>query len=276
MRLKFTKMQGIGNDFVMLDGVSQRLSISNVKIQKLADRHFGVGCDQVLLVEPPQTPYADFRYRIFNANGKEVENCGNGARCFAIFVQQRGLCSKNTIIVETQNGLMTLHVLPDMRVAVDMGEPQLEPELIPFNAPQQAVSYPLEVDGLTMDISAVSMGNPHAVCIVENVKAYPVEQYGPLIEAHASFPKHVNAGFLEFISQSEANLRVFERGVGETLACGTGACAAMVAGRLRKLFDERVIIHLPGGDLEIEWAGPGTSVKMTGPATTVFHGQVRL
>ncbi len=276
MRLRFTKMHGLGNDFVMLDGVSQKLVLSAAKVRKLADRHFGIGCDQVLLVEPPHSPQADFRYRIFNANGEEVENCGNGARCFAIFVQQRGLCSKNRIVVETANGQMVLNVLADKRVRVDMGVPELRPAHIPFDAPAQALSYALELDAQTLEISAVSMGNPHAVHIVDDVDAFPVNDIGPLVEAHPRFPKKVNAGFLQIVNPQQARLRVFERGVGETLACGTGACAAMVAGHLRGLLDSKTTLSLPGGDLEIEWQGEGQPVMMTGPATTVYSGQIKL
>lgn len=276
MRLRFTKMHGIGNDFVMLDGVSQKLSLSSAKIRKLADRRFGVGCDQVLLVEAPTQPQADFRYRIFNANGEEVENCGNGARCFAIFVRQRGLCSKNTIVAETKAGNLILKVNADQSVTVDMGAPILEPKDIPFQANKKALSYSLSIDDDTYEISAVSMGNPHSVHIVDDVAKFPVEKVGPMIEAHPRFPQRVNAGFLQIISSSEAKLRVFERGVGETLACGTGACAAMVAGKLRGLLGNEVNIHLPGGTLAIEWQGEGHSVMMSGPATTVFTGQIKI
>ena len=276
MRLRFTKMHGLGNDFVMLDGVSQQINLSTAKLKKLADRNFGVGCDQILLVEPPKKLTADFRYRIFNANGGEVENCGNGARCFAVFVQQRGLIAKNQIVVETKCGEMILKVLPDKQVTVDMGAPELSPEKIPFKADTQAITYPLNVDGKDYDIAAVSMGNPHAVTLVDDVESFPVAKIGRRIEAHKRFPQRVNAGFMQVVSRAEANLRVFERGVGETLACGTGACAAMVAGRLREMLDSEVIFHLRGGDLKMEWAGPGEHVKMTGPATTVFHGQIKI
>lgn len=276
MRLKFTKMQGLGNDFVVLDGVSQKVSISPAKARKLADRHFGVGCDQVLIVEPPRSPKADFRYRIFNANGDEVEHCGNGVRCFAIFVQQRGLCSKNKIVVETGNGLATLQVLEDKQVRVDMGTPVLEPGQIPFNENSRKLTYALELSDRTLEISAVSMGNPHAVCVVEDVNNYPVEVLGPEIEAHAQFPNRVNAGFLQIESPTKAKLRVFERGVGETLACGTGACAAMVAACQRGLLESKATISLRGGDLQLEWQGEGQPVMMTGPATNVFSGQIKV
>ena len=276
MRLRFTKMQGAANDFVMLDGVSQKLTLSPEKIRKLADRHFGVGCDQVLLVETPETPKVDFRYRIFNANGSEVENCGNGARCFAIFVQQRGLCSKNTITVETAAGQLILHVRDDKQVTVDMGQPILAPALVPFQATKQASTYPLTLKNKTLEIGAVSMGNPHAVTLVDDVDTYPVLHEGAEIECHRDFPKKVNAGFMQILNRGEAKLRVFERGVGETLACGTGACAAAVSARLRGLIDDKVLIHLPGGDLEISWQGEGHPVLMTGPAITVFSGQIKI
>lgn len=276
MRLRFSKMHGLGNDFVVIDGVSQSVRLTPEKIRYLADRNFGVGCDQVLLVETPQRPDVDFRYRIFNCDGSEVENCGNGARCFAVFVRERKLTGKNIIKVETAGGLIELRVQQDEQVSVDMGVPRLEPAEIPFVADERARTYPLEVAGQTYEISAVSMGNPHAVLVVDNVKTAPVEELGPLIENHARFPARVNAGFLQVVSRNEINLRVFERGAGETLACGTGACGAVVAGRLRGLLDEKVKVNLPGGSLSIQWAGEGHPVIMTGPAVTVFHGQIKI
>ncbi len=276
MRLRFTKMHGLGNDFVMVDAVSQRANITPERARKLADRHFGVGCDQVLVVEPPQSPDADFRYRIFNNDGSEVENCGNGARCFAIYVRQRGLTTKKTIRVETCAGDMILQMLPDNQVRVDMGIPVLEPANIPFTADSQASTYPLDVDGQALTISAVSMGNPHAVTVVDNTAQFPVADIGPKIEKHARFPARVNAGFMQIVSPTEINLRVYERGAGETLACGTGACAAVVAGHLRDLLQQRVAVNLPGGQLTVEWEGEGKPVMMTGPATTVFHGQIKI
>lgn len=276
MRLRFSKMHGLGNDFVVIDGVSQSVRLTPEKIRYLADRNFGVGCDQVLLVETPQRPDVDFRYRIFNCDGSEVENCGNGARCFAVFVRERKLTGKNVIKVETAGGLIELRVQQDEQVSVDMGVPRLEPAEIPFVADERARTYPLEVAGQTYEISAVSMGNPHAVLVVDNVKTAPVEELGPLIENHTRFPARVNAGFLQVVSRNEINLRVFERGAGETLACGTGACGAVVAGRLRGLLDERVKVNLPGGSLIIQWAGEGHPVIMTGPAVTVFHGQIKI
>ncbi len=277
MRLRFTKMHGAGNDFVMLDGISQKLpNLSPEKIRKLSDRHFGVGCDQVLIVEPPRQVDSDFRYRIFNQDGSEVENCGNGARCFALFVRQRGLTKKNVIRVETANGPLVLHVHENDQVTVDMGEPVLTPSEIPFEAEQQEIVYSVDVDGTAHELSAVSMGNPHAVSLVDDVDNLDIETIGPLVESHPRFPQRVNAGFLQVISRTEAKLRVYERGVGETLACGTGACAAVVAGRLRNLLDSKVRVNLPGGSLTIEWQGEGHPVLMSGPAATVFHGQIKI
>lgn len=276
MRLRFTKMHGAGNDFVMLDGISQKINLTPEKVKRLADRHFGIGCDQVLVVESPRSPAADFRYRIYNQDGGEVENCGNGARCFAIFVKMRGLTTKSTIRVETAGGDLVLNVHADNQVTVDMGIPELSPENIPFLASEQSATYPLSVGDKDFEISAISMGNPHSVTLVDDVENFPIEKFGPLFESHEQFPKRVNAGFLEIISRNEAKLRVFERGVGETLACGTGACAAMVAGHLRGLFNDKVDIHLPGGTLILSWAGEGKPVMMTGPATSVFQGQVKL
>lgn len=276
MRLRFTKMHGLGNDFIVLDGISQRIRLSEDKIRRLADRRFGVGCDQVLIVEVPQNPDVDFRYRIFNADGSEVENCGNGARCFARFVLDRKLTGKRNIVVETANGVMTLRVQDNDDVQVDMGAPRLAPADLPFTAEQQAVTYSLPLSDTTLEISAVSMGNPHAVTVVDDVRTAPVEIWGPEVEAHEQFPRRVNAGFMDIVSRSEINLRVYERGSGETLACGTGACAAVVAGRLRNLLDSKVKVNLPGGSLTIEWQGEGEPVLMSGPATHVFHGQVKV
>ena len=276
MRLRFSKMHGLGNDFVVIDGVSQKVRLNADKVRYLADRQFGVGCDQVLLVESPTRPDRDFRYRVFNADGSEVESCGNGARCFARFVRDRRLTGKRTIDVETAGGDMTLQVLDNDQVRVDMGVPQLEPADIPFQAPARALTYELEINGRTLDISALSMGKPHAVILVDDVASAPVDELGPLVESHPRFPKRVNVGFMHIASRTEINLRVYERGVGETLACGTGACAAVVAGRLRQQLDATVKVNLPGGQLSINWPGPGQAVTMTGPATTVFHGQVNL
>lgn len=276
MRLRFSKMHGLGNDFIVIDGVSQKVRLTTEKIRQLSDRHFGIGCDQILLVEAPENPDVDFRYRIFNCDGSEVENCGNGARCFAVFVRDRKLTGKKDIRVETAGGIITLQVTDNEEVVVNMGVPRLTPEQIPFIADQQAAEYTLHVNNQPLQISAVSMGNPHAVTLVENTATAAVATLGPLIEAHARFPRKVNAGFMQIISQSEINLRVFERGAGETLACGTGACAAVVSGRLRGQLCDDVKVNLPGGSLRIQWQGEGHPVIMTGPATTVFHGQVKI
>ena len=276
MRLRFSKMHGLGNDFMVIDGVSQKVRLSPEKIRQLADRHFGIGFDQLLVVEAPESPEVDFRYRIFNSDGGEVENCGNGARCFAVFVRDRKLTGKNLITVETAGGMMTLQITENGEVCVNMGVPRLVPAEIPFEAEAQSLTYSLAVDGITLEISAVSMGNPHAVTLVDDVATAPVATLGPLVERHTRFPQRVNASFMQVVSSDEINLRVFERGVGETLACGTGACAAVVAGNLRQLIGNNVKVNLPGGSLRISWAGPGEPVMMTGPATTVFHGQVKI
>ena len=276
MRLRFSKMHGLGNDFIVIDGISQSVRLNPEKVRQLSDRHFGIGCDQLLLVEHPENPDMDFRYRIFNCDGSEVENCGNGARCFAVFVRERRLTGKNIIKVETAGGNLELRVNAKGEVCVDMGVPRLMPQEIPFVADAKAATYPLDVAGQTYDVSAVSMGNPHAVIVVPHVETAPVETLGPLIEHHSRFPARVNAGFMQIISPNEIDLRVFERSAGETLACGTGACAAVVAGRLRGLLGEQVKVNLPGGSLHISWAGEGERVMMTGPATTVFHGQVHI
>lgn len=281
MRIKFSKMHGLGNDFVVIDAISQKLRLTPEKIRFIADRHFGIGCDQILLVEIPESSAVDFRYRIFNADGSEVENCGNGARCFARFVRDRKLTGKKVIKVETAGGLIELNVQDDEQVSVNMGVPRLSPEQVPFTGENKsvlsrAVTYSLSVAGKTLQISAVSMGNPHAVQVVDNVKTAEVEMLGPLIENHPQFPARVNAGFMQILSRDEINLRVYERGAGETLACGTGACAAVVAGRLRGLLNEKVKVNLPGGSLRIEWPDESAPVIMTGPAEFVFHGQIKL
>lgn len=276
MILRFSKMHGLGNDFVVINLVTQHARIDEALIRYLADRHTGIGCDQVLLVEPPKNPQADFFYRIFNADGGEVEMCGNGARCFALFVREQQLTAKKRILAETATGVLELLVNEDDSVTVDMGKPILTPADIPFAAPARKTTYHIDVEGLDLEISAVSMGNPHAVLLVDDVETAPVEELGPEIEHHPSFPNRVNVGFMQVLSPGEIQLRVFERGVGETRACGSGACAAVVAGILRKLLDSTVTVHLPGGDLSIRWQGEGHSLKMTGPATTVFRGQIKL
>jgi diaminopimelate epimerase len=276
MILRFTKMHGLGNDFVVINLVTQHLKIDPQLIRRLADRHTGIGCDQVLLVEPPKNPQADFFYRIFNADGSEVEMCGNGARCFALFVYEQQLTAKKRILAETAKGMLELQINDDDTVTVDMGKPILTPADIPFAAHDRKDTYHIDVEGLDLEISAVSMGNPHAVLLVDDVETAPVEELGPEIEHHPSFPQRVNVGFMEVTSRCDIKLRVFERGVGETRACGSGACAAVAAGILRHLLDSSVTVHLPGGDLTILWQGEGHTLKMTGPATTVFRGQIKL
>ncbi len=276
MQLTFTKMHGLGNDFVVIDALTRSIRLSAEQVRLFADRHLGVGCDQVLLVEAPRSPEADFRYRIFNADGSEVEMCGNGVRCLARFVREHGLTTKDRLTVETLAGLVHLELEPDGQVTVDMGTPQLEPADIPFIAPARAVRYPLEVAGGTVEIGAVSMGNPHAVLQVEDVATAPVARLGPLIERHERFPRRVNVEFMQVIDPAHIRLRVHERGAGETLACGTGACAAVVAGRLQGLLGERVTVELPGGTLRIDWNEEGAPVRMTGPATRVFEGRIEL
>lgn len=276
MRLRFTKMHGLGNDFIVIDAINQRVNLSPEQIQRLSDRRFGIGCDQLLIVEAPKSPDADFYYRIFNYDGSEVENCGNGARCFAKFVRDRQLTGKSTIIVDTVCGRMSLQVQKDNLIIVDMGVPILEPAAIPFRTSQRQTTYSLQLSDRVITISAISMGNPHAVTVVENVATALIASQGAEIEVHSDFPNKVNAGFMAIKSRHEIDLRVYERGVGETLACGTGACAAVVAGRLQQKLDANVQVNLPGGILTIEWAGEGHSVMMSGPATSVFHGQVSI
>ena len=276
MLLRFTKMHGLGNDFVVINLVTQSARIDSDMVRLLADRHLGIGCDQVLLIEPPQDPQVDFLYRIFNSDGSEVEQCGNGARCFARFVLDNKLTVKKNIRVETCNGIMELRVNDDDSVTVDMGIPKLNPADVPFDASQFQAIYPLEVNGNDVELSAVSMGNPHAVLLVDDIEQAPVRQLGEQIETHPAFPNRVNVGFVQVVSPSEIHLRVFERGAGETQACGSGACAAVVAGNLRKLLDSKVTVHLAGGDLEIEWPGEGENLLMTGPAATVYRGQIKL
>lgn len=276
MRLRFTKMHGLGNDFVVIDGINQRVKLEPDRVKKIADRRFGIGCDQLLIVEAPQSPDVDFNYRIFNEDGSEVENCGNGARCFAKFVRDRKLTGKSSITVETCSGRMILKVKKNGDVTVDMGTPILQPSQIPFESKERQPTYELPLHDNCITIAAVSMGNPHAITTVVDIDTAPVAELGPEIEQHPAFPKRVNAGFMQILSRDKINLRVFERGVGETLACGTGACAAVVAGRLQDLLDPQVKVNLPGGQLDIEWQREGDSVLMTGPAETVYHGQITL
>lgn len=269
-------MQGLGNDFVVFDATRNPIQLSNAQLQHLADRRFGVGCDQILFVEAARDRRTDFHYRIFNADGSEVEQCGNGARCFARFVRSHGLTDKKVIDVGTAKGNIQLSVLADEQVRVNMGAPRLDPAELPFDASARATTYPLEVNGQKLEICAVSMGNPHAVLLVEDVTTAAVETLGPAIESHPAFPQRVNVGFMAILSRQQLDLRVFERGSGETLACGTGACAAVVAGRLLGLLDEQVEVRLPGGNLVISWGEQGQPVWMTGPANEVFEGSIEL
>ncbi|MDR1350031.1 MAG: diaminopimelate epimerase [Zoogloeaceae bacterium] len=274
--LRFSKMQGLGNDFVVIDGVRQRIDLTPERARFLADRHFGVGCDQVLLVEADAQAEADFCYRIFNADGGEVEQCGNGARCFARFVHDVGLTSRREIRVRTQSGIITPKLEADGQVTVDMGAPRFAPAEIPFAADVEAVTYPLALAEITLTISALSMGNPHVVQVVADADAAPVATQGPLLATHPRFPQGANAGFLSVRDRGHIRLRVFERGAGETLACGTGACAAVVAGIRRELLDATVEVSTRGGELVIRWEGAGHPVWMTGPAVTVFTGEIEL
>ncbi len=276
MKLKFSKMHGLGNDFVVLDGVRQPVSLTPEQLRYLADRNFGVGCDQILLVEKPGRPDVDFRYRIFNADGSEVEQCGNGARCFVRFVHDVGLTDKREIRVETLKGVIAPRLEANGNVTVDMGEPRFLPADIPFLHDDDVVVYNLDVADETLEIGVVSMGNPHAVQVVDNVEQAPVGEHGPLIENHQRFPQRVNAGFMQVVDKHAIKLRVYERGSGETLACGTGACASVVSGIRRGLLESPVRVTTRGGDLNIAWGGPGRPVLMSGPAVTVFTGEIEL
>lgn len=276
MLVRFTKMHGLGNDFVVLDLMTQRIRIDEPTVRRLADRHFGIGFDQLLVVEAPTDPDMDFKYRIFNADGSEVEHCGNGARCFARFVTDKRLTGKGTIAVQTEKGPIYLTLEDSNQVRVDMGKPHLLPADIPFIADLQSASYSLAVGSELVDISAVSMGNPHGVLVVDNVDTAPVETLGPQLENHERFPQKANIGFMQIVDRRHIRLRVYERGAGETLACGTGACAAVVAGQLRGLLDRKVEVSLPGGQLTIDWQGEGSNVIMIGPTATVFEGQIHI
>ena len=269
-------MHGLGNDFVVIDAINQSVSLSPQQIRQLADRHFGIGCDQLLLVEAATTAAADFRYRIYNADGGEVEQCGNGARCFMQFVRDQGLTDKSQLQVETAGGPLLLIQQADGQISVDMGVPRLEPADIPFVAPGREHVYALDVLDRHLEIMAISMGNPHAVLLVDDIETAPVASIGPAIENHPRFPERVNVGFMQIVNNDCIRLRVFERGAGETLACGSGACAAVVAGRLRAQLAESVKVILNGGELVVSWAGEGQPVLMTGPATTVYQGRIEL
>jgi diaminopimelate epimerase len=283
MRLAFTKMHGAGNDFVVLDATRAPLALSAAQLRRLADRHLGVGADQILLVEPATQPGVDFRYRIFNADGGEVEQCGNGARCFVAYVHGKGLTTKRRIRVQTLAGVIEPELQPDGRVSVDMGLPVFELSRVPFDVggltPQPVggwEQWPLDLPGATVWVSVLSMGNPHAVQRVADVEAAPVAEHGPQIEHHPRFPRRVNAGFMQIVDAQHIRLRVWERGAGETLACGTGACAAVVAGLRHGWLHGAVDVQTRGGLLTISWAGPGHSVRMTGPAAFVFDGTIDL
>lgn len=273
MRVKFTKMQGLGNDFVVLDGITQRIDLSESQLKRLADRHFGVGCDQILVVEKPERADVDFRYRIFNADGGEVEQCGNGARCFVQFVRDRGMTEKRVIRVETRGGIIEPRMEDDGQVTVNMGVPRFEPGEIPLVGGGGALLEPLEVDGDPVGICVVSMGNPHAVQIVGNIDDAPVLTQGPRLERHPRFPNGVNAGYMQVVDRDNIRLRVWERGAGETMACGTGACAAVVSGIRLGLLGPSVRVETRGGTLAIAWRGGHSPVLMTGPAATVFEGE---
>lgn len=286
MQLKFSKMHGLGNDFMVVDGVTQKVFFSKDLIKRLGDRHLGIGFDQLLLVEPPYKPDQDFHYRIFNLDGSEVQMCGNGARCFARFVVDHGLCNKREIKVSTISGDLVLKLEEDGEVTVNMGVPTLEPALIPFKAETQAAFYDLPLNGLpgadnlpaSIKVGAVSMGNPHCVYKVEDVENFPVESYGPVMEPHPMFPEKVNVGFMQVLNNQEIKLRVYERGCGETLACGSGACAAVVAGIVQGFLapEKRVTVHLKHGDLHISWGGVGRPVMMKGPVANVFEGVIEI
>ncbi len=283
MKLKFTKMHGAGNDFVVIDAIHQQIDFTPAQWRHLADRRFGVGADQMLVVERPQSAGVDFRYRIYNSDGGEVEQCGNGARAFVRYVTEKGLTDKRAIRVETLSGVIEPRLEADGGITVDMGAPILEPARVPFDAAglegrQQGddTLWPLDADGATVWISVISMGNPHAVQVVEDSETAPVASQGPAIEQHPRFPKRVNAGFMQVLDRHAIRLRVFERGAGETLACGTGACAAVVAGIRRGLLDTPVKVATRGGDLSIAWAGGTAPVLLTGPAVTVFDGEIEL
>jgi len=275
-RLAFTKMQGAGNDFVVIDATETPFALAAGQLRRLADRHLGVGCDQVLVVERSARPDADFRYRIFNADGEEVEHCGNGARCFVRYVRERGLTDKREIRVEIMSGIIVPRLEDDGEVTVDMGPPILAPARVPFTTDRPGLVQSLELDGRTLELAVLSMGNPHAVQIVADVDAAPVQTQGPRLEHHPRFAKRVNAGYMQVVDRTRIRLRVWERGVGETLACGTGACAAVVAGMLRGLLDSPVRVEARGGALTVSWDGGDNPVWMKGPAVAVFEGTMEL
>ncbi len=272
--LRFTKMEGAGNDFVVVDALRQPFTLDAAQIRYIANRHTGIGFDQLLVIEAPRTEDTDFYYRIFNSDGIEVNQCGNGARCFVRYVHDKALSDKDTIRVETASGVIEPRLEPDGSVTVDMGSPRFDPADIPMRAPQRRRAYMLPVDAEQIEIGAVSMGNPHAVQLVDDVESAPVTTQGPLIEHHDVFPNRVNAGYMQIVNRHTIRLRVWERGAGETLACGTGACAAVVIGICWELLDSPVCVQTRGGELRIAWQGEGESVLMTGPARTVFEGEI--
>lgn len=276
MLIKFTKMHGIGNDFIVIDTISQSITITPKIAKKLGDRRFGVGCDQILVVESPSRPDIDFGYRIFNNDGQEVEQCGNGARCFAKFVHNRKLTGKNSLLVETKTGIIEIKLKSDGLVQVNMGLPELDPKKIPFITDHQKIIYTIPVEKSHLIISAISMGNPHAVLKVDDINTASVESIGIIIGRHDLFPKQANVGFMQILNPNEINLRVYERGSGETLACGSGACAAVVAGQLQGLLESLVTVNLTGGSLLIEWQGDGHPVMMTGAAASIYSGQINV
>ena len=277
MDLNFTKMHGLGNDFVVLDFTQTPQELSKAQAAHIADRKFGIGCDQILIVEQTSSTSADFRYRILNADGSEVSQCGNGARCFVRFVHEKGLSDKNPIVVETANGILELKAIQGSNlVEVNMGQPRFEPKQIPLNQAKQQTQYQVKVEDQTYNFAAVSMGNPHAVLLVDDVTSAPVTELGAKLEVHELFPERANIGFMQIKSRSHIALRVFERGVGETLACGSGACAAVVTGIQQGLLEQQVTVELTGGKLEISWAGNDNKVFMTGPAETVYQGHLTL
>ncbi len=276
MKLNFTKMQGAGNDFVVIDSYTSMVRLTKAQIQHIANRYFGVGCDQLLMVEKTDIPDVDFRYRIFNADGGEVEQCGNGARCFVRYVVEKGLTCKHEIKVETAGGIITLTLADNGQVTVNMGTPNFNPSALPYSAPKQQLLYDLTLKDSLVQIAAVSMGNPHAVVTVDNVETTNIAEIGPQIESHPLFPNHVNAGFMQVISPHEIQLRVYERGSGETLACGSGACAAVVSGIRLNLLQSPVLVNTRGGQLKIEWPDAMAPVMMTGPAEIVFEGTINI
>lgn len=276
MKLVFTKMHGAGNDFVVIDGVTQAVNLNTNQLRRLADRHRGIGCDQILMVTPPDSPDADFRYHVFNADGSRAGQCGNGARCVGRFLREKRLTRQREILLQTDDDSLALSLTEDGRVFAGLGAPRFAPREVPFQADETQDQYTLDVQGQSLSIGALSMGNPHAILMVDDCDAAPVSTLGPLLEAHTRFPERVNVGFMQVQSRGEVKLRVFERGVGETDACGSGACAAAVHGMKLGLLDEEVLVSLPGGKLSVSWPSMGDRVWLGGPTATVFNGTVTL